>query len=80
MNPLSKFLEWRRRRMAVRDLRALPPELLLDIGIEPDQVGAVALAAFNNRGARMPSRFDAPAFATPGLSNSAWPYPSRQSR
>ncbi len=76
MNPLSKFLETRRRRAAIHDLRALPPELLLDIGIEPDQIGAVASGPFNKRAARMPSG-EAPAFATPGLSNSAWPYPGR---
>ena len=73
MNPFSMFLEGRRQRLSARDLKAMPPELLLDIGIEPDQIDAVLSRA--RRAGPKAFRSYAPAFAAPGLSNSAWPYP-----
>jgi uncharacterized protein YjiS (DUF1127 family) len=78
MNPLSRIFGGRRRRLGIRDLRALPPELLLDIGVEPDRIGAVMLQA--RRAAPKARRAKAPDFALPGLSNSAWPYPWRGAR
>jgi uncharacterized protein YjiS (DUF1127 family) len=38
MTILAKFRQAVRRRQAVRQLRALPPEILTDIGIEPDRI------------------------------------------
>ena len=75
MSPISKFFEARRRRLAIRDLKALPPEVLRDIGIEPDRIATVAAASSGDKGPRKPPPLRGPAFA-----DSAWPYPWRRAR
>ncbi len=38
MTIIERLRQAQRRRQAARQLRALPPELLSDIGIEPDRI------------------------------------------
>ncbi|WP_026379532.1 DUF1127 domain-containing protein [Afifella pfennigii] len=42
MQFIQNMMRARRRRKAAQELRGLSPEILRDIGIEPDQVGRVA--------------------------------------
>jgi len=77
MSILSRFAEARRKRLAVQDLKALPPETLLDIGIEPDRVHAFVSEAFENP-ARASAGGHPPAFPGPSASNGAWPYSWRR--
>lgn len=74
MSILANILEARRRRQTISDLRAMSPEILLDIGIEPDRIDAVVSEAVRSRRAQRPPHLNAPAFAAPGLSNGVWPY------
>jgi len=69
MSILASILETRRRRQAIRDLRAMPSELLLDIGIEPDQIEKAVSAL-----GRPTSRPAGPAHAAASLSRTPWPY------
>lgn len=78
MNTLARFFEARRRRLAVRDLRALPPNILLDIGIEPGRIDSVVAEAMDSQREAKPTRQCTPRFAAPGLSRNAWPYPWRR--
>jgi uncharacterized protein YjiS (DUF1127 family) len=74
MSVFAKIQEARRRRLAIRDLRGLSPQILSDIGIEPDQIdNAVSEAIRSNRAARR-----SPAFAAPLHGSGAWPYPWRR--
>jgi uncharacterized protein YjiS (DUF1127 family) len=74
MSILANILEARRRRQTISDLRAMSPEILLDIGIEPDRIDAVVSEAVRSRRAQRPPQLNAPTFSAPGLSNGAWPY------
>jgi len=78
MNPISKFFEARRRRLGIHDLKALPPELLRDIGIEPDRIHAIVAGVQKEK--RTATRRAVPHVAGPGLSNSTWPYPCQRAR
>ncbi len=77
MSILAKISEARRRRQAVRDLKMLSPEILLDIGIEPDRIDAVVSEVIREHSApktRPTARWTPPAVSAHG----AWPYPSRR--
>ena len=52
---IGRFLAWRRRRMAVRELQALPDSLLKDIGVHRHEIEEVV------RYGRNLARFQAPA-------------------
>ena len=75
MSILARILEARRRRQTVRDLRAMSPQILLDIGIEPDRIDSSVADAMRRHPV---ARSQRPAFASPDLSNGAWPYPARR--
>ena len=76
MNIFAKLRRAQRRRDAVRQLRALPPELLSDIGIEPDQIDeAVASIA---AGAPPAAGGTASSVEAPVFTHGDWPYSSRR--
>jgi uncharacterized protein YjiS (DUF1127 family) len=77
MSILARFSEARRRRLAVQDLKALPAETLLDIGIEPDRVEAAVSDVFESH-ARGSAGGNPTAFSGPSGSNGAWPYTWRR--
>lgn len=77
MSILTRFAEARRKRLAVHDLKALPPETQLDIGIEPGRVHAFVSEAFENP-ARASAGGHATTFSGPSVSNGAWPYSWRR--
>jgi uncharacterized protein YjiS (DUF1127 family) len=77
MNILTTFRQAHRRRQAVRQLRALDSRLLVDMGIDPDnidetvkQMAAAQEAAEANAAVR---RSRAPVFTT-----GDWPYSIRR--
>jgi len=59
MRFISEMRKARRRREAAHDLRGLSPDLLADIGIEPDQVEEVA-HKMEAGGADRPGRYRKP--------------------
>lgn len=74
MTILARIRQAQRRRQAARELRALPPELLNDIGIEPDRIDE-AVASIE---ARAPRAIGAEApLTTPVASRGDWPYSTR---
>jgi uncharacterized protein YjiS (DUF1127 family) len=78
MTIFSQIRAARRRRLAIRDLKALSAGTLLDIGIEPGRIDAVVSEAFRDHPAPRTERSHPAAFARPGISNGAWPYPWRR--
>jgi uncharacterized protein YjiS (DUF1127 family) len=50
MTILAKLRRAIRRRQAVRQLRALPPEILSDIGVEPDRIYEAVTGMLNASG------------------------------
>jgi uncharacterized protein YjiS (DUF1127 family) len=72
MSILSRIHEARVRRLARRDLKALSPELLRDIGIEPEGIDEAVTQVMAAKARNARSHHRAP--ATPGFSNGDWPY------
>jgi uncharacterized protein YjiS (DUF1127 family) len=81
MNIFARFAQARRRRQAIRDLRALSPELLRDIGVEPGQIGAAAsglLAQHAPSPDKKPQRTHNPLLFETPLTGGDWPYPHQR--
>jgi hypothetical protein len=79
MTIFSQIRAARRRRLAIRDLRALSAETLLDIGIEPDRIGTVVSAVMEKQANRARSgRPHASPFGNANLGGGDWPYPWRR--
>jgi uncharacterized protein YjiS (DUF1127 family) len=88
MNILAKLHQARRRRQAVRQLRAMEAYVLRDIGIEPGQIEEAVsgmLTAESETEAKRPAPTlvrkpapDALAFKAGGFAKADWPYPRRR--
>jgi uncharacterized protein YjiS (DUF1127 family) len=83
MNILANVLRARRRRLAASQLRALPPHLLSDIGVEPDRIDeTVSQILAAQAAAEAPAIRPASeplAFKPAALSHTGdWPYSSRR--
>jgi uncharacterized protein YjiS (DUF1127 family) len=79
MSILARIREARVRRTTTRELRAMPPELLRDIGIEPDNIESAVTGVIAQRSATRPHArgFHDRPLTGPSVSNGAWPYPWR---
>ncbi len=81
MHIIENIREAHRRRQAARDLRALSPDVLRDIGIEPDRIDAAvsqmlaAKPAVRTAASALPAALHA---KTAVIAGGAWPYTWRR--